>query len=105
MAEASEIETQTGPRTLGGGYLFGVPVGDLGWFASLLMSLASGFVAFFMGTFLGIVGIPIVNSLTHKGIDLSWSYKGPGLCAGITVLAVALAYLGTLWAKRHLRRS
>ena len=39
-------------RTLGAGYLFGAPVGDLGWFASLLMGTATGFAAFFAATFL-----------------------------------------------------
>jgi len=103
MAQASNIETQSGPRTVGGGYLFGVPVRDMGWFASLLMGLASGFIAFFIGTFLGIVGIAITNGMTHKNLDLTWSYKGFGLSLGILVMALSLGYLGMLWAKRKAR--
>ncbi len=105
MGHASGVESHTGPRTLGGGYLFGVPVGDLGAFGSLLIGLASGFVAFFAGTFFGIVGIAIYNGATHRGIDLAWSYKRIGLPLGVLVMAVALSYLGTLWVKRVTRKA
>ena len=105
MGHASEFESHTAPRTLGAGYLFGVPVGDLGWFASLLMSFASGFVAFFAGTFLGIVGILIYNGGTHGTVDLALSYRRFGLSAGFLVLALALGYLGMLWVKRKTRRA
>ncbi len=89
---------------MSGGYLFGVPVGDLGAFGSLLIGLASGFVAFFAGTFFGIVGIAIYNGATHRGVDLAWSYKRIGLPLGVVVMAVALGYLGMLWSKRKLRQ-
>ena len=56
------IPIQVSGRVAGPGTLFGVPIGDLGWFASLLMGTATGFAAFFAGTFLGIVGIMIYNS-------------------------------------------
>jgi hypothetical protein len=105
MGHASQYELQTAPKTLGSGYLFGVPVGDLGWFASLLMSFASGFVAFFAGTFLGIVGILIYNGGTHGTVDLALSYRLFGLSAGFLVLFVALGYLGMLWIKRKTRRA
>lgn len=105
MERVSEFESQTTQKTLGAGYLFGIPVGDLGWFASLLMSFASGFVAFFAGTFLGIVGILIYNGGMHGTVDLALSYKRFGLSAGFLVLFVALAYLGTLWIKRKTRRA
>ena len=105
MAHASDIQTPAGPRTLGSGYLFGVPVGDLGWFSSLLMAAASGFMAFCIGTFLGIVGVPTYNSMTHHSVDLSYSYKAVGLPLGLTVLVLALGYLGTLWTKRKFRKA
>ena len=87
------------------GQLFGIPLGDLGWFASLLMGTVSGFAAFFAATFVGIFGILIYNSATHQTVDLAVSYKRIGLPVGITVMAVALAYLGTLWVKRQMRHS
>ncbi len=92
------------PRTIGGGYLFGVPLGDLGWFATLLMSVASGFLAFFLATFLGIVSLLFANTVMHRTLDYAISYRLIGLPAGVLVLAVALVYLGSLWVKRMLRR-
>lgn len=92
-------------RQHGPGTLFGVPIGDLGWFTSLIMSIASGFVAFFAATFLAIVSILLLNSFAQKSIDFTLSYRDIGLPIGLAVLLIALIYLGTLWAKRQLRRS
>ncbi len=92
-------------RTFGAGYLFGIPLGNLGWFASLLIGVASGFMAFFAATFCAIVFILIYNTALHGTIDYAFSYRRVGLPIGITVMAVALAYLCMLWFKRILRRS
>ena len=43
MAHVPQHRDPISPRTFGSGYLFGVPLGDLGWFTSLLMSFALGF--------------------------------------------------------------
>ncbi|HTH54090.1 MAG TPA: hypothetical protein VL495_09075 [Edaphobacter sp.] len=83
---------------------FGVPIGDLGWFASLLIGAAAGFSAFFAATFLGIVSIMIYNSTGHN-VDYAYSYQRGGLTAGILVLVASWAYLGTLWVRRITRRS
>jgi hypothetical protein len=91
-------------RASGPGTLFGVPVGDLGWFASLLMGTATGFAAFFAATFLGIVSILVYNSATHSKVDYAYSYIRVGLPVGVLVLASALGYLGTLWVRRMTRR-
>jgi hypothetical protein len=93
------------PRAFGAGYLFGVPLGDLGWFASLLMSFALGFAAFFAATFCAIIGILFYNTATHHAVDFALTYKLFGLPFGVFVLGVALAYLGTLWVRRQLRRT
>ncbi len=79
-------------------------MGDLGWFASLLMGTATGFAAFFAATFVGIVSILVYNSSTHSNIDFSYSYLRVGLPVGLLVLVVALAYLGMLWVRRISRR-
>ena len=105
MTLSGSNATQTTPRTLGAGYLFGIPLGDLGWFATLLMSLASGFLAFFAATFLGIVGLLIANTGMHKGIDYAISYRLIGLPVGLVVLVVVTIYLGSLWVKRILRKA
>ena len=75
--------------------LFGVPIGDLGWFASLLMGTATGFAAFFAATFVGIVFIMIWNSTGHGTLDYSFSYMRLGLPTGILVMIVSLGYLGS----------
>ncbi len=98
------LKRSTGPKTLRNGYLFGAPMGDLGWFTSLLMGTATGFAAFFASTFLAIFSILIYNTVTHRAVDFALSYRRVGLPVGLTVMAVALGYLGMLWAKRQFRR-
>lgn len=79
---------------------FGAPVGELGWFASLLMGAAVGFAAFFLATFLGIVGIMIYNMAFHGTVNYALSYLRGGLVAGSLTLIAAWTYLGRLWVKR-----
>jgi hypothetical protein len=105
MAHASQNGISSSPRTFGGGYLFGIPLGDLGWFASLLMSFALGFAAFFAATFFAIIVTLFYNTTTHHPIDFALTYTRVGLPAGVLVLLVALAYLGTLWVRRQLRKA
>ena len=93
-----------GPRTFANGYLFGVPVRDLGWFASLIMGIATGMAGFFAATFVGIMGILIWNTAGHT-VDFAWSYTRFGFWVGLAVMAAALAYLGTQWARRQMRRN
>ena len=105
MAHASQHGNSISTRTSASGYLFGVPLGDLGWFASLLMSFALGFAAFFAATFFAIFGVLIYNTTTHHAVDFALTYKRVGLPVGLLVLVMALGYLGTLWVRRQLRRS
>jgi uncharacterized BrkB/YihY/UPF0761 family membrane protein len=79
-------------------------MGDLGWFATLLMSFAMGFAAFFAATFFAIFGVLIYNTATHHAIDFSLTYRRVGLPVGVLVLVVSLAYLGSLWVRRQMRR-
>jgi hypothetical protein len=102
---AAPATAQPIPRTLAAGYLFGVPLGDLGWFGSLLIAVASGFMAFFASTFCAIVALLIYNSSAHAGVDYALTYRRVGLPVGLAVLALAFVYLGTLWIKRVLRKS
>jgi len=105
MARTAEIGAESTTRVSGKGTLFGVPLGDLGWFASLLMGTALGFAAFFAATFVGIMGILIYNTAMHGSADFAWSYRRVGLPVGVVVMTLALGYLGTLWTRRQLRRS
>src|ERR1700722_1949399 len=105
MVHASQNGNVTSPRTIGSGYLFGVPLGDLGWFTSLVMSVAMGFGAFFAATFFAIFAVLIYNTATHRAIDFALTYRRVGLPVGLAVLALSLGYLGMLWVKRQLRKS
>ena len=105
MAQASQNGSTSSPRTFGAGYLFGVPLGDLGWFTSLLMSFALGFAAFFAATFCAIISILFYNTATHHAVDFALTYTRVGLPVGVLVLIVALGYLGTLWIRRKSRKA
>jgi hypothetical protein len=80
-------------------------MGDLGWFASLLMSFALGFAAFFAATFCAIFGILFYNTATHHAVDFAFTYTRVGLPVGVVALIVSLGYLGTLWFRRKLRKA
>jgi len=90
-------------RTTGPGTLLGIPLGDLGWFSSLLMGVAAGFATFFATTFLSIFALLFYFMATHHPVDFALSYRRVGFPAGVVVMAVSLAYLATQWARRKLR--
>jgi len=74
-------------------------------FTSLLMSCAVGAAAFFAATFFAIFAVLIYNTAMHGSVDYALTYRRVGLPVGLVVLVLALGYLGTLWAKRHLRKA
>jgi hypothetical protein len=105
MTQTSQNGTLTAPRALGSGYLFGIPLGDLGLFTTLVMSGAVGFAAFFAATFCAIISLLVYKIATSRMPDFTITYKWVGLPVGIAVLLLTLAYLGTLWVKRKLRKA
>ena len=80
--------------------LFGVPIGDFGLFASALISVALGFMAFFGTTFLSIFGLMIYNRGGGHHVPLDMSYKFIALPAGIFVLIVSFVALFAIWVHR-----
>ncbi len=82
--------------------IFGIPAGDFGLFASLLISAALGFIAFFGVTFLSIFGLLIYNSAGHHKVTLDVSYKYFGLPAGIAVLLISGLTLLAIWLRRKI---
>jgi len=85
--------------------LFAVPLGRLGWFASVLIGLALGLIAFGLATFVGIASILVYSSATHRAGDYARSYRWGGLTAGLFTLVAAWSYLGVLWARRIFRKA
>ena len=92
------------PKTFLAGYVFGAPVHELGLIASVIMGLAVGFMGFFAATFVGIVVVMVMISSGHPA-DYTISYRLIGLPVGILLGVVSLAYLGTFWVKRILRKA
>ena len=99
MATANDVE-----RARRDGVLLGIPLGDLGWFQSLLMGVATGFAAFFATTFCAIIALLVYMSTTHRPVDFAMAYRRAGFPVGVVVMALALSYLGVQWARRMARK-
>ena len=96
MATANDVA-----RARREGELFGIPLGDLGWFQSLLMGVAAGMAAFFLTTFVAIVALLIYSGVAHPHAGLradvslcglSGGGGGDGAVAGISWRAVVTAH-------------
>ncbi|GGA71057.1 hypothetical protein GCM10011507_23320 [Edaphobacter acidisoli] len=104
MTQEAQGGSSATPHTFAEGYLFGAPIHGLGWFASLLMSLAAGFAAFFASTFLAIFALLFYNSFARHAIDFNVTYRDVGLPVGLVVMAFAFIYMGRLWVKDLTRK-
>jgi H+/Cl- antiporter ClcA len=83
------------------GRYFGIPLGDLGLFSSLLMAVAFGFIVFFAVCFFSIFGLLFYNTAGHH-VNMADSYRYVAFPAGLIALVVALVLLLGLWARRKL---
>jgi hypothetical protein len=79
--------------------VFGIPLGDFGFFTSVLMAFTVGFLSFFLFTFLAIVGVMIYNGMGHR-VDYAASYKYISFPAACVVLVASLIFFATLWLRR-----
>jgi ABC-type dipeptide/oligopeptide/nickel transport system permease subunit len=86
------------------GVLLGIPLGDLGWFQSLLMGFATGFAAFFATTFVSIIALLFYRVASGHNPDFAIAYRDVGFPVGLVVLVLALGYLSVLYARRLRRR-
>jgi ABC-type dipeptide/oligopeptide/nickel transport system permease subunit len=86
------------------GVLLGIPLGDLGWFQSLLMGFATGFAAFFATTFVNIMALLFYRVASGHNPDFAIAYRDVGFPVGLVVLVLALGYLSVLYARRLRRR-
>lgn len=80
-------------------------MGDLGWFQSLMMGVATGMAAFFLTTFLAIFAMLAYMMATGKHPDFAETYRLAGFPVGVVVMVLALAFLGVQWARRMIRKS
>jgi hypothetical protein len=80
--------------------VFGIPVGDFGIFASLLLSFSLGFAAFFGSTFVAIVSLLLYNQGGRHNVDYADTYKLFGLPVGLGVLALSLVFFSALGIRR-----
>lgn len=85
-------------------FLFGIPIGQLGWFATLLMGTAAGFAAFFATTFVAIVALLIASSVSHATPDYAMAYRRVGFPIGLVVLIGSLTFLISLRVRRGFRK-
>ena len=79
--------------------VFGIPLGDFGFFTSVLMAFTVGFLSFFLFPFLAIAGVMIYNGMGHQ-VDYAASYKYISFPAACVVLVASLIFFATLWLRR-----
>jgi hypothetical protein len=96
--QGSAVTAGSGNR----GLVFGLPLGNFGLFASLLIAFSAGFLAFFLTTFFAIFGILFYNSMGGHSVDYSDAYKLIAFPVGIVVLVVGLVLFGFLWIRRKI---
>lgn len=85
------------------GTLLGIPFGDLGWFQSLVIAIATGFIAFFLVTFVSILTLLFYSATGHPHVDFAVSYKRLGLPVGLGVFVAASGFLAFQYVRRTLR--
>jgi len=80
--------------------LLGIPLGDFGLFSSLLLSVASGFLAFFATLFLAIVALLFWNLIGHNHVNYADSYLYVAFPTGLVVLTLAFFFFTGTWLRR-----
>jgi len=82
--------------------LLGIPLGDFGFFACILLSLASGFLAFFASCFLAILSLLFWNAFAHHPVNYADTYRYVALPAGLVVLVASFFFFTGTWIRRRL---
>ncbi|MGC2617412.1 MAG: hypothetical protein WA414_00135 [Acidobacteriaceae bacterium] len=80
--------------------LLGIPLGDFGFFSSILLSLASGFLAFFASCFLAIISLLFWNTLGHHTVNYADCYLYVAFPIGVAVLFLAFIFFTGTWLRR-----
>ena len=77
----------------------GFPLEGFGWFTSLLLTVASGFLAFFLVTAFAIFALLVWNQGMGHHVNYANSYLYAGFPSAVAVWTVALCVFGTLWVR------
>jgi hypothetical protein len=84
----------------GRGKFLGIPLGELGFFSSLLIAFAFGFLVFFATCFVAIFSLLFYNSAGHHTVNMADAYKYAAFPSGLAALALALVVLLGFWVRR-----
>lgn len=82
--------------------ILGIPLGDMGFFHSLMVAVIFGFIAFFAACFFAIFGLLIYNQAGHHNVDMADAYIYGGVPVGVAGLAIAVVVLMGMWLRRKL---
>ena len=88
----------------GGKTIFGFPVEGFSLLQSLLLALASAFLAFFAATCVAIFALLGWNVLGGHSVSYADTYRYAGLPAAVLVLAAALPFFVVLWVKAKIQK-
>jgi hypothetical protein len=86
------------------GTFLGFPVQGFGLLASLLLSFAAGFIAFFGSTGITIFLLLAWNLGGRHAVNYADSYLYVGAPLGLLVLVAALGLFLSLWARARFRK-
>lgn len=105
--DATWNEGGVAPGTGGGNSrrFLGFPLEGFGLFTSLLLTVSSGVLTFWLMTGVGIFGLLIWNQGMHHHVNYADSYLFVGLPSAIIVLVIASAIFGTLWVRATIART
>lgn len=82
--------------------IFGISLGDMGFFHSLLIACIFGVMAFFATCFLAVLSLLIYNTAGHHSIDMADAYLYAALPVGLAALAFANVVLLGRWLRRKI---
>lgn len=82
--------------------IFGIPLGDMGFFHSLLIACIFGVMVFFATCFVSILSLLIYNEAGHHAVDMADVYIYAATPAGAIALIFALAVLMGMWIRRKI---
>jgi hypothetical protein len=77
----------------------GFPLEGFGLFTSLLLTTASGFLAFFLVTAISIFALLIWNQGMGHHVNYADSYLYAGFPSAVAVWTIALFVFGSLWVR------